>query len=35
MHDHALKEYQRKSLDAIVRFCDAVRTAVGNRAVRR
>jgi type III restriction enzyme len=29
-----LKEYQRESLDAIGRFCDAVRAAVGNRAVR-
>lgn len=29
-----LKEYQRESLDAIGRFCHAVRGAVGNRAVR-
>lgn len=29
-----LKEYQRESLDAIGRFCDAVRAGVGNRAVR-
>ena len=29
-----LKEYQRESLDAIGRFCDAVRAAVGARAVR-
>jgi type III restriction enzyme len=29
-----LKEYQRESLDAIERFCDAVRSCVANRAVR-
>ncbi|ADB14956.1 type III restriction protein res subunit [Pirellula staleyi DSM 6068] len=29
-----LKEYQRESLEAIGRFCDAVRDGVGNRAVR-
>lgn len=29
-----LKEYQRESLDAIGRFCDAVRTAVGRKAMR-
>jgi type III restriction enzyme len=29
-----LKEYQRESLEAIERFCDAVRTAIGNRALR-
>jgi len=29
-----LKEYQRESLEAIERFCNAVRAAVGNRAVR-
>ncbi len=29
-----LKEYQRESLNAIARFCDAVRKAAGNRAVR-
>lgn len=34
MHDHALKEYQRESLEAIERFCDAVRAAVGHRALR-
>jgi len=27
-----LKEYQRESLDAIGRFCDAVRAAVGAKA---
>jgi len=30
----ALKEYQRESLDAIGRFCDAVRGAVGAKALR-
>ncbi|MCE9590081.1 MAG: DEAD/DEAH box helicase family protein [Planctomycetes bacterium] len=30
----ALKEYQRESLDAIGRFCDAVRGAVGTKALR-
>src|SRR5262249_28533469 len=30
----ALKEYQRESLDAIGRFCDAVRAAVIARAMR-
>jgi type III restriction enzyme len=30
----ALKEYQRESLDVIGRFCDAVRAAVGVRAMR-
>jgi len=30
----ALKEYQRESLDAIGRFCDAVRGAVGTKAMR-
>jgi type III restriction enzyme len=34
MHNHVLKEYQRESLDAIGRFCDAVRTAVAAKAVR-
>ena len=29
-----LKEYQRESLDAIGRFCDAVRSAVGAKAMR-
>lgn len=29
-----LKEYQRESLDAIARFCDAVQAAVRSRAVR-
>lgn len=29
-----LKEYQRESLDAIGRFCDAVRAAVGRKAMR-
>lgn len=29
-----LKEYQRESLNAIARFCDAVRKAAGNQAVR-
>ncbi|MBE3039018.1 MAG: DEAD/DEAH box helicase family protein, partial [Chloroflexi bacterium] len=29
-----LKEYQRESLDAIARFCDAVRGAVGAKAMR-
>lgn len=29
-----LREYQRESLDAIGRFCDAVRAAVGRKAMR-
>ena len=29
-----LREYQRESLDAIGRFCDAVRAAVGRNALR-
>lgn len=29
-----LREYQRESLDAIGRFCDAVRAAVGRKALR-
>ena len=29
-----LKEYQRESLEAIGRFCDVVRAAVGNKVVR-
>lgn len=29
MHDHALKEYQQDSLDALAKFCDEVRLAIG------
>ncbi len=29
MHDHELKEYQTDRLDALVKFCDEVRLALG------
>ncbi len=29
MHDHSLKEYQQDSLDALAKFCNAVRQALG------
>jgi len=29
MHDHALKEYQQDSFDALAKFCDETRLALG------